>query len=370
MAVLMGFASFAVDVGHVMLVNTELQRACDAGARAGAGILAGIQSGNAKTAAQNVANENYVDGLLISSTGATVTAHYIDWISSSNYTVLSSSSGANAVQVTITYPVSMMFASLFHITSHTASKSSIAAVVTNSETDYVSAYSNPWLAGMPTGTTGSLPDGGYSAGSKEHPWQYDLAGPPGTHAASGQPYSSPLQANVPIIPGATISVSSVSGNAVNDLTLSDDYSANGSINGDADAGGNYVDEAATGGGVSGEGTETDTGSENHIANSKMPLNSLNGVFLTNAEPDTQTAPAVTDFSTSAEQNYTTFNPLSQQVFYIGTGETNASTPQQQSFTVPTNATRLFLGTMDGHEWSNNLGGYTVTITETSIQLVQ
>jgi hypothetical protein len=31
---------------------------------------------------------------------------------------------------------------------------------------------------------------------------------------------------------------------------------------------------------------------------------------------------------------------------------------------------VFLGTMDGWEWSNNEGGFTVTITQTSIAIVQ
>jgi hypothetical protein len=29
--------------------------------------------------------------------------------------------------------------------------------------------------------------------------------------------------------------------------------------------------------------------------------------------------------------------------------------------VPEGATRLFLGTMDGHEWANNLGQFTITV---------
>jgi hypothetical protein len=31
---------------------------------------------------------------------------------------------------------------------------------------------------------------------------------------------------------------------------------------------------------------------------------------------------------------------------------------------------MFLGTMDGHEWSNNSGGYTVTVTDYQITTVQ
>jgi hypothetical protein len=38
--------------------------------------------------------------------------------------------------------------------------------------------------------------------------------------------------------------------------------------------------------------------------------------------------------------------------------------------VPNNATRLFLGTMDGHEWSNNVGSFQATITQYSIEIVK
>ena len=63
-----------------------------------------------------------------------------------------------------------------------------------------------------------------------------------------------------------------------------------------------------------------------------------------------------------------FAPQLQQMFYVGNGLT--STGAQESIVVPAGATRVFLGTMDGWEWSNNSGGFTVTITQTSIAIVQ
>jgi len=37
---------------------------------------------------------------------------------------------------------------------------------------------------------------------------------------------------------------------------------------------------------------------------------------------------------------------------------------------PKGATRFFIGTWDGHEWSNNLGGFTATVQQNRISLVQ
>ncbi len=94
-----------------------------------------------------------------------------------------------------------------------------------------------------------------------------------------------------------------------------------------------------------------------------------GVFLTNTQPDQYSSGAsMLDFSTQTERDYTNIDPQIQQSFYAGDGQTSNNI--QQTVTVPANATRLFLGTMDGHEWSNNAGGYTATITQTTYSIVQ
>ena len=38
--------------------------------------------------------------------------------------------------------------------------------------------------------------------------------------------------------------------------------------------------------------------------------------------------------------------------------------------VPKNAYALFLGTMDGHEYSNNTGGFNATITQYEVEIVK
>lgn len=192
--------------------------------------------------------------------------------------------------------------------------------------------------------------------NREHPWAHDIAGPAGGHASSGELYGSPTQVNITLIPGSTLSITNVSGNAVNDLTQPDTYTADGSNGGSFPI---YHDEATTG----------SVPAEHGISDIRAPLNSMLGVFLTNNIPDNPSTTADTlDFSTQSERDYTSIDPALQQMFYAGKGQT--STGVQQEVTVPANATRLFLGTMDGHEWSNNLGGYTATITQTTYSIVQ
>ena len=61
-------------------------------------------------------------------------------------------------------------------------------------------------------------------------------------------------------------------------------------------------------------------------------------------------------------NFAALAPALGQMFWIGDGLTGTGSGASQAFTAPTGATRLFLGTVDGFQWSNNTGAYTVTIT--------
>lgn len=101
------------------------------------------------------------------------------------------------------------------------------------------------------------------------------------------------------------------------------------------------------------------GAENGISNITANYNSLLGVFLSDAQPDNNAAPAGLDFRGTGE-NYTTLAPELQQLFFIGDGVTDDGTIQE--ITVPAGATRLFLGTMDGQGWFNNQGEFFVTIS--------
>ncbi len=363
MTALVGLCSLALDVAHFEVVDMEVQRAADAAASAAVQQLSAGSSA-ATSAATTVATENRVDDAAIPSSAVTV--QLLNWISSTNYTVVATAAAANAVRVTIADPVPFYFATALGFRTHTATRSSTAKIVVQTSTQFTSTYSNPWLAGEPTGTTGSQPDAGYRGQgvNPEHPYQYDIAGPPGQFAASGEPYCSPVQVGISVTPGATITLSNVIGLGNNDLTQAAEYDATGN---DLGFSANYDDAAS--GGVA----------EHGMSDATMPINAVNAVFLTNSLPDSGTPPPTLDFSTQAERDYAagtnngqatggTFAPQLKQVFYVGNGLTSSG--QQETIVVPNGATRLFLGTMDGWEWSNNSGGFTVTVTQKSIALVQ
>jgi hypothetical protein len=101
------------------------------------------------------------------------------------------------------------------------------------------------------------------------------------------------------------------------------------------------------------------GDTNGMSSLTGPINALLGVFLTDAQPDTNPAPGALNFSTLASREELVYTPDLQQTFYIGDGEIPAGT--QQQFVVPGGATRLFLGTHDGFGWFNNEGSFDVTI---------
>ncbi len=101
------------------------------------------------------------------------------------------------------------------------------------------------------------------------------------------------------------------------------------------------------------------GPENGMANVTAPITALMGVFLDDSQPSLTPPPANLDFSTAASRDYLTLSPLLKQVFFIGNGLTSGGV--QQQIIVPAGATRLFFGTMDGQSWIDNCGSYTVTL---------
>jgi hypothetical protein len=102
------------------------------------------------------------------------------------------------------------------------------------------------------------------------------------------------------------------------------------------------------------------GAENGISNVNAPFDSLLGVFLGPDQPNLTAAPAALAFTTSASRNYVTLSPMLKQVFFIGDGLTDSAI--RQFVIAPAGATRLYLGTMDIYEWSNNSGGFNVNVT--------
>lgn len=176
----------------------------------------------------------------------------------------------------------------------------------------VAGESNPWLAGMPNGSTASFTD--------------------------AAPAQSPVQVSgLSLIPGQTLNFS-VTGAVSNTPFLPPPTAT--------PDGGSFISHSP--------------GSQNGISDITAPINSLVGVFLDNSQPDSTSAPAALNFS-SIGLNFSSLAPQLKQVFFIGDGLTGTGTGAVQNFIVPTGATRLFLGPMDGFGWKGNTGSFSVTV---------
>jgi hypothetical protein len=198
------------------------------------------------------------------------------------------------------------FSLLFLILAATATAASINVTVPGT--------SDPWLAGMPPGSTASITD--------------------------SAPAESPVFVALTVVPGEILNFSATGG--VSNVPGCDPMTMSGCFPPD---GGGLITHA--------------TGAENGIADVNAPLNALLGIFLDNSQPSLTAAPAALDFGTIG-LNFTTFAPGVKQVFFIGDGKTNTNVTQD--FVVPAGATRLFLGTMDGFQWANNSGAFDVNVT--------
>jgi hypothetical protein len=413
MVAMLSFCSLAVDWGRVQTSKTEIRRAADSTARVAAAFL---PQGNSitRTQAEGVTKApfNLVDGAALNLADSNIA------IGSWNPTTKVFTANAaydnittyHAVQVTAQHQVPLMFGTIVGRSNCTVTATSVAALIAVQApvTDYVSAHGDPWLAGEPKNTLASEPDNEYVknlGGDAAHPWEYDIANPtavknavanqissgtytPPTKSAkeeltdftTGQPYASPTGFSLTVTPGSVIQISvplDSTDTSVNsgfyDKGTTPTYYANGSNSGTYSS---YSDDAANPGLT--QGSKTTSGSENGLSNIIAPLNSMIGVFMdstgatTGATADETTngtsVPPGLDFSTQTARDYTSYEPLLNQTFYVGNGSTSAGSTQQ-TIIIPPNATTLFLGTMDGHEWSNNQGGFNATITQYQVQVV-
>jgi len=188
----------------------------------------------------------------------------------------------------------------------------------SSTTVTVQGYMNPWLAGMPAGSTAK------------------------GDTAPGQ---SPVLALTNFVTGSaiTFSTSSTCGFAYGGGC--GPYSGGSSADGD------------TSGGY--------TGVANGMSGITGPWNALIGVFLDNTQPDLNTPPADLSFIDAygnLQISFSSLSPALGQVFFIGDGLTGTGTGSVQNFYAPAGATRLYLGSSDGFGWFNNGGYQDVTIT--------
>jgi hypothetical protein len=107
------------------------------------------------------------------------------------------------------------------------------------------------------------------------------------------------------------------------------------------------------------------GAENGISDIVAPVNSLVGVFF--GASVLGSAPGALDFGTTGlGTDFSSLSPELQQVFFIGDGLTGTGSGGVQQFLVPTGATRLYLGTMDGFGWWNNTGSLDVSVNVAAV----
>lgn len=187
----------------------------------------------------------------------------------------------------------------------------------------ISGKSNPYLAGMPNGSTAF---------------------------GSAAPESSPTQ--VSVTPGSTLR-----------------FRATGHTRGDGFIGTTSPDGTESNGAT---GLVTQS-ALNGISQYMSPrYGSLIGVFLNDNAPNGQQPPEALDFrangNVSGGINYTSLAPQLRQVFFIGDGK-NAD-GIEQTITVPDGATRLFLANSSRSSWQNNPGEFEVQVFTSANEPVQ
>lgn len=324
---LTGFCSFAVDWGRVQLAKAELQHAADAAARQA---VVGMQHGEeaARDYAARAAADNTADGRAVV-LDRNEDIEFGDWdVQAKKFKKKDGKTVTTGETIRVTArrtvargnAVPMVFASLLGKSTSDVTAVSVATTVRRKDgVTKVGATANPWLAGMPPNTLANVGN---------------LANNPDV-----APQQSPAEVHgVKLKAGEQLSFDSIAGNAKhgsNQLATGPDGNTSKVVS-------NFL------------------GAEHGKSNLTAPINAVVGVFLSDSQPNLLgSTPASLDFSTPASRDFTALAPPLRQVFFIGDGRTAAG--EIQKFTIPAGATRLFIGTMDGYEWNNNVGEYVVTI---------
>jgi hypothetical protein len=343
MVVLCGFASFGVDFGRVQLVKTELRRAADAAARAGAGsIRDGLDEANLQ--AQRLAFLNKADGQPVELLPADI--EFGKWdTKKKQFTRLPSNqfSSANACRVVARKSaqrgtaVPLAFGRIVGHGLQDVSAEAIVMVIPEVKVnETIQATANPFLAGMPPGTVASSPNPHFNP---------DVAG------NANKPKASPLSVSgMQLMEGAVLTFDSIAGTARHDPELPY-FQPDGELN---NIGHNNLTTNTS------NSYSAQFYNEHGIADMVAPINSLVGVFLSDDRPDRNPAPRNLNFRTPASREFSRLEPELQQLFWIGDGKTRDGVAQE--FIVPEGATRLYLATWDFYEWNNNAGWREVKIT--------
>lgn len=179
----------------------------------------------------------------------------------------------------------------------------------------VAGQADPWLAGMPDGSTASCHFGECSTAPTQSP----------THVE-----------DLCLIPGGFLAFRVTGGTA-------------------QDPGCPLVGPDGT------HITPHHAGADNGMSDVIGPMSCCLAVFLGDEQPDQSPPPPDLDFTSAASRNYLSISPLLKQVFFVGDGLTSAGV--QQAVQIPWEATRLFLGTLDSWQWANNIGELSAAVTD-------
>ncbi|HEX8915657.1 MAG TPA: pilus assembly protein TadG-related protein [Humisphaera sp.] len=326
---LLAVASLAVDWGYIQCTKAEMQRTADAAAR---GYISyydtyGVNTANTNGPQLYQSSWNPVDASGGFSPTVTTTWGYWNngFVAGTNSSypvamkVVMSRKATNSNALRLPIARSIGFASTDLTCTAIAVRTQAAASITAS----VPATSDIWLSGMPNGSTASYNDTTSNAAA---------------YRAS----------TIPVTPGTYMTFAYISGYASNGPNIAAS---------DADGDPNWV-------------VTHEPGAENGIGNLTAPIHSLIGVFLDNNAPNTTATPPARDYSTAASREQSVYSDIQlKQAFFIGDGlDANGNT---QRFLVPTGATRFYLGSMDGYEWNNNWGTYSITVAvDLKIELKQ
>lgn len=331
LVLLLAISMLAVDFGRAQLAKTELRRAADAAARAGAADL--LQDPDAAIrVAKEYAARHRADGKTVTLLDSDIEIGVWNTSTRTFTPAVTATERLNADAIRVVARLSAArgtgvpaaFARLTGKSGFDVSAEAIAYRIENINVDQnVSAQSNPFLAGMPAGSVASLNNPHNSP---------DYAG------TASNPRQSPSAINMRIIPGSVLQFDGIDGVMRHDPNLAY-YQPDGQLNS--------------------IGRNTN-GPENGIADIRGPINALVGVFLTDEQPNRTPAPRWLDFSTAASRDFETLEPQVKQVFFIGDGKDSRG--RRQNFKVPPGATRLYLAAWDFYEWNNNAGNRNVRIT--------
>lgn len=332
MGVLFGFASFAVDWGRVQLAKTQLRAGADAASRHGAMLLATSPTA-AINAAAAAAGDNKVDGsTLVLDKNADIELGFWD-VTTRKFTRYTGANlkYANAVRVVARRTaargnaIPTVFAQLLGHKSADISAESIAMLKPPTVIEHdVPATASPFLAGMPTGTVSSL--------NNPH------------NSPDYAPTQSPVQVNLAFKDGEALTFDNIAGLANNDNNWTADHNPDGNLS--------WF--------TWNEDKSGPKGPEHGKSNLYAPINSLVGVFLTDAVPTNANAPESLNFAMASQRNFEELKPKIGQVFFIGDGTRDNGDTQR--FVVPKGATRFYVANWDGYEWNNNIGSRTTRIT--------